>query len=172
MLITVIFGSNSGEKRSYIEKAMHLLASETGEITAASSFYETEPWGFESDESFLNRVATYKTLLSPAEFLQKALAIENKLGRTRSPEIRYTSRTIDIDLLFCDSLSIHTTNLTIPHPRIAERKFVLVPLQEIMPDFVHPVLGKKISALLAETPDQLLVKKSDEERNEPIPRRT
>lgn len=157
MVITVILGSNSGNKAEYIRKAATSLTRQTGRLVAISSLYETEPWGFECNEPFLNQVLRIETRLHPEIVLQKALEIENSLGRTRSSETRYASRTIDIDLLFCDSEIIRTPSLTIPHPRIAERRFVLVPLNEIMPDFVHPVLQKTVSELLAECSDPLSV---------------
>ncbi|MCM1030776.1 MAG: 2-amino-4-hydroxy-6-hydroxymethyldihydropteridine diphosphokinase [Oscillibacter sp.] len=163
MLTTVILGSNSGNKVEYIRQAMDFLSRQTGELVASSSLYETAPWGFESDEPFLNQVLRFETELPPEAFLQQALAIEKSLGRIRSSDVRYASRTIDIDLLFCDSEIIHTPILTLPHPRIAERRFVLTPLNEIMPDFIHPLLHKTISRLLAECPDPLAVNKLPEQ---------
>lgn len=159
MVVTVILGSNSGDKAEYIRQAAELLIRQTGTLAASSSLYETAPWGFESDEPFLNRVLQIETGLCPETFLRQALSIEKSLGRRRLPGVRYTSRTIDIDLLFYDSEIIRTPALTVPHPRIAERRFVLVPLDEIMPGFVHPVLRKSVSRLLAECSDPLPVKK-------------
>ena len=159
MVITVILGSNSGDKAEYIRQATNLLIERSGKLAASSSLYKTAPWGFESDEPFLNQVLQIETGLCPETFLQQALAIEKALGRRRLSSVRYASRTIDIDLLFCDSEIIGTPSLTVPHPRIAERRFVLVPLNEIMPGFVHPLLRKSISQLLAECDDPLSVKK-------------
>lgn len=159
MLFTVILGSNSGNKAEYIRQATALLAQQAGKPTASSSLYETAPWGFESNETFLNRIVQFESTLSPETFLHHALAIEESLGRIRSPQVRYASRTIDIDLLFCDSEIIHTPSLIIPHPRIAERRFVLTPLNEIMPDFTHPLLHKTITKLLSECNDLLMVEK-------------
>lgn len=159
MVITVILGGNSGDRAEYIRQATDLLIQRTGTLATASSLYETAPWGFESDEPFLNQVLQIETDLCPEAFLQQALAIEEALGRKRQPEVRYASRTIDIDLLFCDTEIIRTQTLTVPHPRIAERRFVLVPLNEIMPGFVHPLLRKSVSQLLAECNDPLPVKK-------------
>jgi len=159
MTVTVILGSNAGNKENFIKQATTLLTQQTGKLAASSSLYETAPWGFESDEPFLNQVLQFETALQPEVFLQQALSIEKSLGRTRSSEVRYASRTIDIDMLFCDAEIIRTPTLTLPHPRIAERRFVLVPLHEIMPNFIHPLLHKTISRLLAECPDPLTVKK-------------
>ena len=160
MQVVTIFGSNSGDKFQIMENALRLLSEKTGKMVLASSYYETEPWGFESKENFLNRVVVFETLLSPEDFLQSCLDTEKQLGRIRSGTgPRYTSRPIDIDLLFYDTRIIHTPDLVIPHPRIAERNFVLTPLAEIMPDFIHPAYGKSIQTLLQECPDKSEVKK-------------
>lgn len=153
MEITVIFGSNTGDRQKTIEKAEALLSERAGILLKSSCYYETEPWGFECNDSFLNRIASFDTSLSPQEFLDICLKVEQELGRIRLDGVRYQSRTIDIDLLFCGSLSLNTPRLVVPHPRLAERNFVLVPLCEIMPDFIHPVLRKSIRQLLDICPD-------------------
>jgi len=163
MRITTIFGSNSGNKKQLIDEATILLSRKAGPVADASSYYETAPWGFDCDSYFLNRVIVFDTDLSPEIFLQQALETERELGRERhAGGPRYTSRPIDIDLLFCESLILNTPALTLPHPRIAERNFVLVPLAEIMPDFLHPVFRKSIGTLLAACPDRLSVLRIDE----------
>ncbi len=159
MQITVILGSNSGDKFQLIRDALTLLEERAGRIKMISSLYETAPWGFESKEMFINQVAVFETPLLPHAFLQICQETEHALGRIRTAHVRYASRTIDIDILFCESLIIRSPELTVPHPRLQERNFVLVPLEEIMPDFEHPVLHKKISVLLSESPDSLAVKK-------------
>lgn len=159
MLVTTILGSNSGNKRNILSEAIQLLSS-AGQITQQSALYETEPWGFTSNENFLNQVVVFETELSPREFLNHCLTIEKRLGRVRYEDgPRYSSRPIDIDILFCDSRIINSPELIVPHPRIAERRFVLAPLAEIMPDFVHPVFRKTIAELLSSCPDTLVVKK-------------
>lgn len=159
MQAVTIFGSNSGKKQELIREAIYQL-SKIGQIVLSSSYYETEPWGFECSENFLNQITVFETSLSPEEFLKACLDTEKQLGRIRTTYgPRYSSRPIDIDLLFCDSQILNTPALTIPHPRLSERNFVLTPLAEIMPDFVHPVLGKTMTCLLAESPDQLQVKR-------------
>lgn len=159
MQVVTGFGSNSGEKRELIIEAVNCLTA-FGREVVSSSFYETEPWGFRCDEPFLNRVTVFETSLSPQKFLECGLEIERQLGRVRTSDgPRYSSRPIDIDLLFCDSLILDTPELTLPHPHICERNFVLVPLAEILPDFVHPTAGKTIVRLLAESPDRLKVRK-------------
>ncbi len=164
MQAVTILGSNQGDKYHIIRQAVSVLAAEAGSVTGKSSLYETAPWGFESDENFLNQIVLFETSLSPAEFLHTCLQTEARLGRIRTPGgPRYTSRPIDIDLLFYDSLIIETPGLQIPHPRLSERNFVLVPLAEVMPDFTHPALKKTITQLLAACPDTSAVRKIQEE---------
>ena len=153
MLVTLIFGGNQGDRKALIGEAITEMSS-IGKIELCSSLYETAPWGFKSSDSFYNQIVTYETNLLPEEVLDKCQATEQKLGRVRSGT-QFCSRTMDIDILFCDSQIINTPRLTVPHPRMAQRNFVLCPLNEIMPDFIHPVLGKKISELLLESPDTL-----------------
>lgn len=158
MQVVTIFGSNSGDKFQLIKQAEIILSQKTGDVIAASSFYETEPWGFECNENFLNRVVVFETRLSPEDFLTACLDTEKILGRIRNyPAKHYASRPIDIDILFYDSLIVQTADLTIPHPRICERNFVLVPLNEILPAFVHPVFHQTIAELLKTCPDHLEV---------------
>ena len=153
MLVTLIFGGNQGDRKALIDEAVKEM-SELGKIETRSSLYETAPWGFESENTFYNQIVTYNTELSPEEVLDKCQQTEQKLGRVRAG-VQFCSRTMDIDILFCDSRIIDTPRLTVPHPRMAQRNFVLCPLNEIMPDFMHPVLRKKISELLQESPDTL-----------------
>lgn len=136
------------------------LSEAVGRITKMSAFYETVPWGFDCKENFLNQVIVFESELSPTEFLKHCLITEKKWGRIRHTQgPRYTSRPLDIDILFYDSLIIASPDLQLPHPRISERNFVLTPLAEIMPDFTHPVSGKTITRLLSESTDPLQVKK-------------
>lgn len=153
MLVTLIFGSNQGDRAALIAEAIAEM-SKIGKIHARSSLYETAPWGFESTQTFFNQVVVYDTALPPEQVLDKCQETEKNLGRVRTGT-RYSSRTMDIDILFYDSRVIDTPSLTVPHPRLAERNFVLDPLNEIMPDYTHPVTGKKVSELLAESPDTL-----------------
>ena len=161
MKAVTIFGSNSGNKRALIDQAIQHL-SKVGDIVIGSSFYETEPWGFTCQENFLNQITVFETSLSAIDFLRYCLKTETLLGRVRLADApRYSSRPIDIDLLFFDAQIIQTEELFLPHPRIQERNFVLTPLMEIMPDFVHPVFHKTISQLFYELTDSLEVKKID-----------
>lgn len=164
MQVVTIFGSSQGNKHQIIKEAIDILSSKVGRVSMASSFYETAPWGFKCKENFLNQIVVFETVLSPQGFLVHCLATEKQLGRVRSNDIpRYTSRPIDIDILFYDSLILNTQELIIPHPRMCARNFVLTPLAEILPGFVHPVTGKTISELWAACPDKLPVKKMNDE---------
>lgn len=124
-----------------------------------SSIYVTEPWGFES-ELFWNQAIIIETELSPLEVLGQTQAIETEMGRVRKSK-HYEARTIDIDLLFYDDLELNTPGLTIPHPKMGERKFVLVPLNEIAPDKRHPVTKLSIREMLRICTDPLLVERTD-----------
>ena len=145
MKIVLAFGSNLGDREEYILAAYRLLEEELGELIKKSSFIETSPWGFESENSFINSVAEFETKKTPFEALEICNKIEKELGRERNPEyIGYQNRTIDIDILFYEDIVLDSPTLKIPHPLIAERDFVLIPLKEILPNLIHPVLKKEI----------------------------
>ena len=145
MKIVLGFGSNLGNREEYILAAYRLLEEELGELIKKSSFIETSPWGFESDNSFINSVAEFETLKSPFEALAICNKIEKELGRKRNPEHKgYQNRIIDIDILFYEDIILDTPTLKIPHPLIEERDFVLIPLKEILPNLLHPILKKTI----------------------------
>jgi len=149
-------GSNMGERSVYLDNAklrVHLLA---GNVIKSSSVYETAPWGNKDQPPFLNQVLVVETNLEPALFLSTMLAIEASLGRTRNE--KWAPRTLDIDVLFFGDQVIQNEKLVVPHPAIADRRFVLIPLYEILPDFMHPVLQKSIATLLADCADPLEVK--------------
>ena len=154
----LLLGGNLGNKKENLDTAKNHITTSVGEIIKTSSSYETEPWGFEHEASFLNQVVLVETEKSPQDLLKELLRIEVAMGRTRNSE-KYSERTIDIDILFFNSERVEEQNLKIPHPRIQERKFVLVPLHEIAREYVHPVFQKKVSKLLDECTDQLLVKR-------------
>jgi 2-amino-4-hydroxy-6-hydroxymethyldihydropteridine diphosphokinase len=146
-------GGNLGNRLDNISQAMGHIEKQIGNIKRYSSVYESEAWGFETEDRFLNVVVVVETALSPETLLQKAQEIETLLGRTRTGT-GYASRTMDIDILFFNEEIINTPTLTIPHPLLHERRFVLLPLYEILPDKVHPVLRKTIAELLAECEDE------------------
>ncbi len=138
-------GSNLGDRLGALHSAAGLLESKV-HVVQASSVYETPPWGYADQPAFLNQVLQAETELNPRALLSFLKRIEKKLGRQET--FRYGPRTIDLDILFYDSLIYSTDDLQIPHPLAAERAFVLIPLLEIAPDFVHPVLGKSIRDLV------------------------
>ena len=144
-------GSNLGDRLRLIQEAVAALTVEAGSVTALSLLYETEPWGFSSPHRFLNVALALETTLSPETLLAVTQRIERDLGRThKSVDGRYADRTIDIDLLFVGDAVLDTPALTLPHPRLHLRRFVLEPLCEIAPDLCHPLLRKSVSQLLAE----------------------
>jgi 2-amino-4-hydroxy-6-hydroxymethyldihydropteridine diphosphokinase len=155
--VYLLIGGNMGEREQYLQRARQLIAEKCGELKAPSSIYETAAWGKTDQPMFLNQVIEIITLLSPKELLQKILDIERQLGRARQE--KFGPRTIDIDILFYNEERHSSPSLTIPHPALQYRRFVLTPMNEIAPGFVHPVLKKTIAELLEECPDDLPVNK-------------
>ena len=137
-------GTNVGNKRRNMITAAALLAERVGDILALSGFYETEPWGFESENFFLNAAVKLKTSFSPLEVLQITQQIEKELGRTEKSNGVYHDRIIAIDILLYEDEVLQIPELTLPHPLMHERKFVMDPLAEIAPFVVHPVLKERI----------------------------
>ena len=137
-------GTNIGNKRRNMITAAALLAERVGDVLALSGFYETEPWGFESENFFLNAAVKLKTSFSPLELLQITQQIEKELGRAEKSNGVYHDRIIDIDILLYDDEVLQTPELTLPHPLMLERKFVMDPFAEIAPFVVHPVLKERI----------------------------
>ena len=147
-LVYLGLGTNLGEKERNLNDAIISLSQEVGFVIRSSTFYASKPWGFESDNDFLNAVVLVDTALTPFDVLSKTQEIEKGLGRTAKTINGYSDRLIDIDILLYDNLIIDQPTLKIPHPLIAERDFVIIPLSEIAPDLVHPVFGRKIAELL------------------------
>ena len=157
--VFILLGGNVGDKSKIFAKTRNLIEERIGIIAKMSSGYATEAWGFESD-IFLNQVIILESELEPSEILKRTQLIENELGRSRN-STGYEARTIDIDLLFYDNQIINTSELTIPHPKIGERRFVLIPLNELVPDKCHPVTGIKIADMLKLCQDTLKVERID-----------
>ncbi|NOY95280.1 MAG: 2-amino-4-hydroxy-6-hydroxymethyldihydropteridine diphosphokinase [Chlorobi bacterium] len=137
--VFVGIGGNIGDKPLVFRQARGLIDEIMGNIILSSSIYESPPWGFESEDTFWNQVLKIVTNLSPAELLGGINRIEGIFGRKRT-STGYSSRQMDIDILYFDDLILETEELTIPHPLLHKRMFVLAPLCEIAPDFIHPVL--------------------------------
>ncbi|MDR0815491.1 MAG: 2-amino-4-hydroxy-6-hydroxymethyldihydropteridine diphosphokinase [Bacteroidales bacterium] len=156
--VFLLLGSNMGDKQTFLRQSVALLNVSPNRVLRTSSLYLSEPWGFVHPEKFLNQAVEMQTPLEPAELLQQIHVIENSLGRTRVAG-QYTARTIDIDILLFGNRIIQTPDLTIPHPRMAERMFVLQPLAELFPDGVHPALQLTVEQLKAQCADRLQVTK-------------
>ncbi len=158
--VYILLGSNLGNRQELLQQACAELESEVGTIIRKSSLYESEPWGFESENIFLNQVLCLQTALSATKILEKTLAVESRMGRERHNTTEtYESRLIDIDMLFFNSEIINLQNLIVPHPRLHLRRFTLMPLQEIASGFVHPVFGKTMQELLNQCEDESGVSK-------------
>jgi 2-amino-4-hydroxy-6-hydroxymethyldihydropteridine diphosphokinase len=151
-------GSNLGDRMESLRKAKSKIVELIGPVVSESAVYETEPVGFKSNEMFLNMVLCAETDRSPSGVLGIIIQIESQLGRVRS-ETKFSSRNIDIDILLYNSMVINETALIIPHPRMHKRKFVLVPLADIAPELIHPVLKRSILVLLKGCRDDSKVEK-------------
>ena len=146
-MIFLLLGSNIEPREEYLAKAEKKITGSIGNLVKRSKIYESEPNGFNADQHFLNRILILSSKLSGIEALNQILIIEQELGRKRSNG-GYSSRTIDIDILYMNKEIIKTNVLTVPHPRLHERNFTLIPLTEIAPDFIHPILNLDSKKLL------------------------
>jgi 2-amino-4-hydroxy-6-hydroxymethyldihydropteridine diphosphokinase len=144
-------GSNVGDRKENLQKAVQLIGKKIGKIVMKSGLYETEAWGKKDQDAFINQAIEINTDLSPRDILLKCNGIEQELGSIKTE--KWGPRILDIDILFCGKKKVKEKDLIIPHPEIENRNFVLIPLMEIAGDFVHPVLGKTIEEIYDECND-------------------
>ena len=145
-------GGNIEPRLHYLQSALEALQT-GGRVVEVSPFVESDAWGYEDSRPYLNAVCKYETILEPLELLDYMEGIERSLGRVRKTTAGYHARTIDLDILFYCDLIFHHSRLTIPHPRLHLRNFVLGPMAAIAPQFIHPVLKRSMSELLRQSKD-------------------
>ena len=150
----LLLGGNLGNSMQIFQQCVEQINIEVGEVLHQSSYYESDPWGFDHQNRFLNQVLKVSTNLEPIELLQKCNFIESQLGRIRKLNQGYQARIIDIDILFFNDLVLESKELEIPHPRLHLRKFTLLPFSEISTAYIHPKLNKTIDNLLSDCPDK------------------
>lgn len=153
--IYLLLGSNLGNSKEILDHAVSEIEHDIGDIINASSIYKTKAWGIEDQPDFLNQVVEIESSFSPEVLLEKVNEIEEKLGRVRL--IKWQARIIDIDILYYGNVIIKSKDLVIPHPENENRNFVLAPMAEIAPDFIHPVLKLPQKKLLKNSKDDLAV---------------
>ena len=157
--VFVLLGSNLGNREHLVNQACMMIEERCGRIIAKSKMYESEPWGFQSEHWFLNQVIEIITSLSPDDLMLALLAIEKELGRDRSVAHEgYVSRPMDLDVLYYGNGIIATQLVSAPHPHLHQRRFTLLPLCDIAPDFVHPLMKKTNRQLLEECQDEGIVR--------------
>lgn len=152
--VYLILGGNLGNKRYNLEKALRCVSLEIGIIKRKSGIYETEPWGYEDNRNFFNQVIEINTSLNPPELLEKIKTIEARFGRSNNGSAKYQPREMDMDILFFNDEIIQLPGLTIPHPRLHERNFVLIPFIDLAADFIHPVFNQTIMQLKSQCKDK------------------
>lgn len=157
----ILLGGNEADTLRLMQAGIEQIAREAGKVVRQSSLYESAAWGFDAEHNFLNQVLEICTDLKPLDLLNILLRIEKDLGRKRSGSAGYASRGIDIDILFLDDQVIDTVELTVPHPRLHQRRFTLMPLNEQWPDWVHPTIGETVKELLSRCGDEGFVKRVD-----------
>ena len=158
--VYLLIGGNMGDRMANLQMARHYLDQEAGKLMQLSAVYETEAWGFNDQPAFLNQAILLHTQLSATILMETLLNIEIKMGRKRT--VPLGPRTIDLDIIYFNEEVIDNNMLTIPHPRLADRKFVLLPISEIAPNYIHPLFQKNNATLLKECGDSLAVYKKTE----------
>jgi 2-amino-4-hydroxy-6-hydroxymethyldihydropteridine diphosphokinase len=153
----LLIGGNLGNRTALLQQAVQLIEQQAGKVVKLSGLYETAPWGNVQQPDYLNQALQISTPLDPLPLLHTLLNIEREIGRIRQQ--KWGARVIDIDIIFYNDAVIALPELKIPHPRMQNRQFVLVPLNEILPDWVHPVFQQTVHALLAACDDELPAKK-------------
>jgi 2-amino-4-hydroxy-6-hydroxymethyldihydropteridine diphosphokinase len=151
--IHLLIGSNMGDRQAYLAQATAEIGQKVGKVTQKSRLYETQAWGLTNQPDFINQALEVETTLSPQETLTTILDIETNMGRTRTE--KWAERTIDIDILLFADVIVEEANLQIPHPRLPERNFALVPLMEIAGETEHPILKTTIEDIYMESTDTL-----------------
>jgi 2-amino-4-hydroxy-6-hydroxymethyldihydropteridine diphosphokinase len=153
----LLLGSNMGNSQKQLQEAIRQIRKDIGEVTRRSALYQTAAWGDTHQPDFLNQVIVISTPMTAAQTMQAILLIEKRMGRIRTR--KNAPRIIDIDILFFNKEVIEEPDLLVPHPQLSNRRFVLIPLNELSANFIHPVLKKTIHYLLRVCPDKLAVKK-------------
>lgn len=157
--VVLLLGSNLDNRIELLQQAVEMIGTEIGAISNVSSIYETEPWGYESENPFLNQAVLINTTLTPEIVLEKCLAVEGKLGRVRNENKSYSDRSIDIDILLFGSLVVENESLQIPHPRMHQRRFCMEPLKEIVPEMLIPTFGQSVEELYNTCDDNSKIEK-------------
>ncbi|MBO4738201.1 MAG: 2-amino-4-hydroxy-6-hydroxymethyldihydropteridine diphosphokinase [Bacteroidales bacterium] len=155
----LLVGANLDNNLAKYDRLYALLEQHVGEIFKKSAFYQSEPWGFDSQNWFVNQAIWLKTNLSPQQLLGQCQQIEKTMGRPDHPHDHYEDRVMDIDIIFFNQDTVNAPNLQIPHPRMQQRKFVLLPLMEICPTYIHQTLHKTVAELLDICQDTAIVQK-------------
>lgn len=160
MIYAISIGTNIGNRIQNLKQAITEINTHLGKIEMISSVYESEPWGFESEHWFFNMLAVLKTSLEPQSLIEKLLEIESSMGRERNKN-GYSDRCIDLDVILCDEFTICSKNIILPHPQMHKRLFVLLPLQELMPKWVHPIFKKNADELIRICEDKSKIQRID-----------